>query len=76
MPKLLTKKDNIEYLWNQLQNNGSKKKFMKACSLEFDRSYNTIKQHWFSSYGDWSVPEDKQDQVIKMLQIEIKNQNS
>lgn len=72
----ISKKDNIKKLWNKLPSDGSKYKFRALCAKEFNRSKKTIKIHWFSNSGDWSVPEEFQDRVIQLLQITISLQNT
>lgn len=71
MEVAISKKESIKNLWVQLKNDGSKWKFIATCANEFERSKKTIKQYWFSNYGDWSVPEEFQDRVIAMLQVKI-----
>lgn len=71
MQEQLTKKENIKFLWGQLNNDGTKTKFIKQCSEEFKRSTKTIRQYWFSETGEWSVPLQFQDQIISMLQTQI-----
>jgi len=72
----ISKKDNIKNLWQQLPNDGSKSDFIALCSEEFGRSKKTIRQWWFTKYGDWSVPEEFQDIVIKLLQKKIRLKNT
>ncbi|WNH09998.1 hypothetical protein [Thalassobellus suaedae] len=72
----ISKKKNIENLWSQLNDDGTKSKFIKLCAKEFNRSVKTIRQWWFSNYGDWSVPKEFQDKVISLLQIQINLQNT
>jgi len=62
----------IQDLWQSLQNNGEKSQFIEKCAVEFGKSKKTLRQWWFSNYGDWSVPEEYQEQVIKMLEEETK----
>lgn len=64
MEKTLTKKEKIKSLWKQLNNNGEKSDFINECAEKFNRSAKTIRQWWFSKYGDWSVPVEFQDEVI------------
>lgn len=66
----LNKIDIIKSLWKELPNNGAKTEFMEKCGEVFDRSPKAIRQNWFSKF--WNVPVVFQDQIIKMLREEIK----
>jgi len=67
----MTKIDNIKDLYKQVK---GKSNFMLEFSKSIDRTYNTLKNHWFAS--GWQIPEDKQDETISYLQNFIINQNS
>lgn len=63
--------DQIKELYSQVK---AKSKFIEKLGTnnKIDRSPRTIRNHWFSEF--WSVPEDKQEAVLKLLKEEIKNQ--
>lgn len=72
----ITKIDNIKNLWQQLGNSGEKTEFILLLASETGKSPNTIRQHWLSNAGFWSIPEDEQDRVIELLQKTIAIQNT
>ena len=59
----------IKSLWEKLPNDGSKTEFIQLCAKTFGRTKKTIRQWWFSNYGDWSVPNEFQEEVIELLNI-------
>lgn len=72
MNKTLTKIDNIKSLYAQVN---SKSKFLIATAEDLGKRAGTLKSHWFSDSGLWSVPEEHEDRVIELLQKTIKNQS-
>lgn len=62
--------DNIKKLWPQID---QKTDFILAVSKAVKRAPNTLKNHWFCNF--FSVPEENQDLVVKMMQKQIKKQN-
>ena len=58
-------KNNIKTLY---QNINKKSDFITYASSYFNKEYNTIKNHWLSKFGGWSVPEEYQDEMVKLLQ--------
>lgn len=72
----ITKIDNIKNLFQNLTRKGSKKEFMVLCASEFDLSIKYLRNYWFSGYSDWSIPEEKQDEVVTLLQNFIKQENT
>lgn len=70
MKKELTKIDNIKDMWlNKIYH---KKKFMLIVAEDLNKKLNTLRQRWFCSYGDWSIPEENLDRVIELMQNWIK----
>jgi len=69
MDKVITKIDNIKDLYAQVN---KKTEFLKNLAPEVNRTPQTLRVHWFAQF--WSIPEEKQDDVISFLQKTIKNQ--
>lgn len=69
MENTLTKIDNIQNLYSQIE---QKTKFIKEVADHFSLNPQYVRGHYFSSF--WSIPEERQDEVISMLQNKISNQ--
>ena len=67
----ITKMDNIKGLYPQIK---QKTKFIKEVADYFGLNPQYVRGHYFSSF--WTIPEDKQDRVIELLQNTIKNQDT
>jgi len=65
--------ENIKKLWKQIDN---KTNFIVMAANDLDKSPNTLRHHWFSNSGFWSVPEEHQPRVIELLQNTIKEQKA
>lgn len=70
----LTDIDIIKALWQELRNDGSKTEFIERLAEFLGKSPKTLRQHWFSNVGFWSVPEAYQSTVIFKLREFIKEQ--
>ena len=53
-----------------------KTEFIIELSKHVPAKPNTIRQHWLSDYGLWSIPDRHQELVLKMLQKTINKQNT
>lgn len=62
----------VIFLYNHLDKKGSRTRFFISCAKEFDRSANTIKNHWIPFE---EIPDDdddlKKDWMINYLEDEI-----
>lgn len=47
--------------------------FIKFAASYFGKSPKTLRNHWFSETGFWSIPEDYQIEVKQLLIDTIKN---
>ena len=65
--------ENIQNLFSELNN---KTKFIKEAADDLNKSPNTLRHHWFSNSGFWSIPEEYQPRVVELLQNKIKEQKS
>ena len=45
----------------------NKKKFIEEVCEAVGRSHNTVRHHWFSDSGFWSVPRQYQSTVLSLL---------
>lgn len=43
--------------------------FINLMCEMFDKRFGTVRFHWFSESGGWSVPIDYQDKVINYLEL-------
>jgi diketogulonate reductase-like aldo/keto reductase len=67
--------DNIKTLWEKLGNDGEKTKVILAISEKCNRSPRTVRTHWMSESGFWSIPESQQSSVVEILQAQILNKH-
>ena len=65
--------ENIKQLFEMVEN---KTNFIMELSKHVPAKGNTIRQHWLSDYGLWSIPDRHQELVLKMLQKTINKQNT
>jgi len=65
-------KEQIKTLWMSLPSDGTKSEFINACAKKFKRANKTIRNYWFTKWGDWSVPVKFQAEVISDLKKETK----
>lgn len=56
---------NIQNLYNQIEVKGD---FLSKCAKHFKRKPQTLKNHWFSAAGFYSIPEELLDEVITYMQ--------
>lgn len=63
--------ENIQELYSQID---EKTKFIILASNHLGKSPLTLRNHWFSAF--WSIPEEYQEQIVKLLQNTIKKQNT
>ncbi len=68
----MDKNENIESLYGQLNNDGTKSKVTKLIAKACGKKYMSVKNHWLT-IGE--VPEDYQDRVITILQNALFEQN-
>lgn len=66
----MSKIDNIKDLYSQIN---KKTKFIGEVAKELDLNPQYVRGHYFSSF--WTIPDDKQDTIISMLQNKIAEQN-
>lgn len=64
--------ENIKNLYTEIQD---KTAFLLMASKDLKRSPKTLRNHWFSNTGFWSIPEEKQARVVELLQNTIAKQN-
>lgn len=69
--KEITLIDNIKNLWPEISHKTS---FIELVAEDLDKAPSTLRQHWFSNTGFWSVPEEYQARVVELMQNRIKNQ--
>ncbi len=69
----MTKKENIKHLYGKIKN---KSNFIQLVADETGRRFGSVKTHWLSPSGGFSVPELHQGLVIKLAQNTIKNQKN
>lgn len=67
--KTITKIDNIKDLYSQIN---KKTKFIQEVANDLNLNPQYVRGHYFSAF--WTIPEDKQDRVIELLQNKIANQ--
>lgn len=60
--------ENIKQLYSQVNH---KSDFIVEVAKDVKRSPNTIRHHWFSKAGFWSIPEEFQPRVVELLQNKI-----
>lgn len=63
--------DNIKILWKEIK---YKTGFISEAANHFNKRPSTLKNHWFSNVGFWSVPESLQVDVIEFMESYIKKQ--
>ncbi|WP_272151849.1 hypothetical protein [Tenacibaculum aiptasiae] len=68
----MTNVDNIKVLWREIK---YKTGFIGKAAKHFNKRPSTLKNHWFSNVGFWSVPENLQDDVIEYMKNYISLQN-
>jgi len=61
----------IELLYKEIKH---KSDFIARASTLFKKEYNTLKNHWFSKFGGWSVPKEHKDECVKLMRDTIKKQ--
>ncbi len=62
--------DNVKSLWKQID---YKTGFIQEAAKHFDRTENTLHNHWFARF--FNVPLDEQDKCIEFMQNYIRLQN-
>ena len=63
--------ENIKNLYKQVD---GKTQFIKFVASYFNMKPASVRNHWLSESGFWSVPEKQQAELIKLLQNQIKSQ--
>lgn len=64
--------ENIKKLYALIDD---KTAFLLMASKDLKRSPKTLRAHWFSRTGFWSIPEEHQARVVELLQNTISKQN-
>lgn len=65
----MSKINNIKLLYQQVK---KKTPFIQEVADHFKKSPQSLRVHWFASF--WSIPEQYQDELIRLLQNKISNQ--
>ena len=68
----MTNVNNIKALWKEIK---YKTGFISEAAKHFNKRPSTLKNHWFSNVGFWSVPENLHDEVIEFMNDYISSQN-
>ena len=68
----MSKKENIKKLYPKIKD---KQKFIENVAEALHKRPNTLRHHWFSNSGFWSVPSTHEDKVIDFLQKTIATQH-
>lgn len=66
----MNKIEEIKSLYPKIQ---KKTKFIGEVAKEFSLNPQYVRGHYFSAF--WTIPEDKQDKVVEMMNNKIEEQN-
>lgn len=74
MENTTNEENNIENLMAMIKQ-GKKHTAISAIADHFDMAFTSVKTAWLSKSGGYSVPDDKRDKVIEILQNTVRLQN-